>query len=89
MHMIEAGFPMLEPKDAELFDAAGRASICGETRDRRVRDDPAQRRDGGRRPGADRVLAESFAPVVTLVGKTWDLHVEKVDQGRPRGEPAR
>jgi 2-isopropylmalate synthase len=25
-----------------------------------------------------RVLAESFAPVVTLVGKTWGLHLEKV-----------
>ena len=25
-----------------------------------------------------RGLAESFAPVVTIVGKTWDLHIEKV-----------
>ena len=25
-----------------------------------------------------RMLADSFAPVVTLVGKTWSLHLEKV-----------
>ena len=25
-----------------------------------------------------RVLAESFAPVATIVGKTWDLHIDKV-----------
>src|SRR5579875_1520929 len=28
--------------------------------------------------GALRVLADSFAPVCTLVGKTWRLHLEKV-----------
>ena len=28
-----------------------------------------------------RVLADCFAPVCTLVGKTWSLHLEKVVQG--------
>ena len=32
---------------------------------------------------AIRGLAESFAPVVTLVGKTWDLHIQKVTRVTP------
>jgi 2-isopropylmalate synthase len=72
---IEAGFPASNPKEAELFERlAGedlRADVCafGMTRRRETRaeDDPALR-----------LLAESFAPVVTLVGKTWGLHLEKV-----------
>ena len=28
-----------------------------------------------------RTLVEAFAPVVTLVGKTWGLHLEKVTEG--------
>ncbi len=30
-----------------------------------------------------RLLADSFAPVCTLVGKTWSLHLEKVTQVDP------
>src|SRR5436853_7579238 len=33
--------------------------------------------------GALRVLAECFAPVCTLVGKTWKLHLEKVVRVSP------
>ncbi|HYZ81737.1 MAG TPA: citramalate synthase, partial [Solirubrobacteraceae bacterium] len=73
--MIEAGFPTSNPKELELFarlETAGlRADVCafGMTRRRDVSaaDDPALR-----------VLAECFAPVCTLVGKTWSLHLEKV-----------
>ena len=36
-----------------------------------------------------RGLAECFAPVVTLVGKTWDLHLREGDQGRRRAENLR
>ena len=32
-------------------------------------------------------LAACFAPVCTLVGKTWALHLEKVTKVSPRGEP--
>jgi 2-isopropylmalate synthase len=72
---IEAGFPASNPKEAELFRALEhedlRADVCafGMTRRRDVRasDDAALR-----------VLAECFAPVCTLVGKTWSLHLEKV-----------
>jgi 2-isopropylmalate synthase len=72
---IEAGFPSSNPKEEELFERLGHetfhADVCafGMTRRRDVRaeDDPALR-----------LLAGTFAPVVTLVGKTWSLHLEKV-----------
>src|SRR3954465_4441578 len=76
VHLIEAGFPASNPKEAELFGllAAERlehAEIAafGMTRRRDVRadDDPALK-----------LLADCFAPVCTLVGKTWGLHLEKV-----------
>jgi 2-isopropylmalate synthase len=76
VQMIEAGFPSSNPKEAELFGLLaelelGQATICafGMTRRRDVaaEDDEALR-----------TLVECFAPVVTLVGKTWGLHLEKV-----------
>jgi 2-isopropylmalate synthase len=75
-HLIEAGFPGSNPKERALFDRLSveqfdTASICafGMTRRRDLEacDDPALC-----------ALAESFAPVCTLVGKTWGLHLEKV-----------
>ena len=74
--LIEAGFPSSNPKELELFDLLsrerfGHAAVAafGMTRRRDVTaaEDPALR-----------VLAECFAPVCTLVGKTWALHLEKV-----------
>jgi 2-isopropylmalate synthase len=76
VQMIEAGFPSSNPKEAELFGLLAdleleQATICafGMTRRRDVaaEDDEALR-----------TLVECFAPVVTLVGKTWGLHLEKV-----------
>jgi 2-isopropylmalate synthase len=75
VHMIEAGFPASNPKEAELFallereDLRGQVAAFGMTRrrDTRASEDPGLRG-----------LAESFAPVCTLVGKTWGLHLEKV-----------
>jgi 2-isopropylmalate synthase len=76
VHLIEAGFPSSNPKEAALFDRlAGeelthaRIVAFGMTRRRGV---SAEADDGLR------VLAESFAPVCTLVGKASVLHVEKV-----------
>ena len=73
---IEAGFPASNPKDAELFallehEELHTAEIVafGMTRRR------------GRTAAGDeglRTLAACFAPVCTLVGKTWGLHLEKV-----------
>ncbi len=76
IHFIEAGFPESNPKEAELFELLGdveldQATICafGSTRrrDLAVEDDPALA-----------TLVSSVAPVCTLVGKTWALHLEKV-----------
>jgi 2-isopropylmalate synthase len=75
VHMIEAGFPASNPKEAELFTLLERERLRGQVaafgttrrRDARADEDPALR-----------ALAESFAPVCTLVGKTWALHLDKV-----------
>jgi 2-isopropylmalate synthase len=76
IHLIEAGFPGSNPKELELFEALSRETFAnaeiaafGMTRRRDVTADAD--------PGL-RVLAESFAPVSTLVGKSWGLHLEKV-----------
>ncbi len=74
--LIEAGFPSSNPKELELFELLGsesfhhaRIAAFGMTRRRDVsaENDPALR-----------VIADCFAPVSTLVGKTWALHLEKV-----------
>ena len=73
--MIEAGFPTSNPKELELFErlreAGLSADVCafGMTRRRGV---------AAEEDAALRVLAESWTPVSTLVGKTWGLHLEKV-----------
>src|SRR6516164_7105480 len=74
--LIEAGFPSSNPKELELFELLASESFAhaqiaafGMTRRRSV--------DADADP-ALRVLADCFAPVCTLVGKTWALHLEKV-----------
>jgi 2-isopropylmalate synthase len=74
--LIEAGFPSSNPKELELFGLLAGESFrhaevaaFGMTRRRDVSADADP---------ALRVLAECFAPVCTLVGKTWTLHLEKV-----------
>jgi 2-isopropylmalate synthase len=76
VHFIEAGFPSSNPKEAELFELLSdqpleTATVCAfgmtRRRDVAVEDDDALQ-----------VLVGSFAPAVTLVGKTWALHLEKV-----------
>jgi 2-isopropylmalate synthase len=76
IHLIEAGFVGSNPKDAELFALLANvelesADVCafGMTRRRGV---------AAEEDAALRELAECFAPVCTLVGKTWGLHLEKV-----------
>jgi 2-isopropylmalate synthase len=74
--LIEAGFPSSNPKELELFEllagetfAHAQIAAFGMTRRRGIdaADDPALQ-----------ILADCFAPVCTLVGKTWSLHLEKV-----------
>ena len=73
---IEAGFASSNPKEAELFELLDGQELRGATlcafgmtrrRDTAVEDDEALA-----------ALVASFTPVVTLVGKTWALHLEKV-----------
>jgi 2-isopropylmalate synthase len=74
--MIEAGFPASNPKEQELFELLADERLehseivaFGMTRRREI----AAEQDEGLR-----VLADSFAPICTLVGKSSLLHVEKV-----------
>jgi 2-isopropylmalate synthase len=74
--MIEAGFPSSNPKELELFELLAKETFSHATiaafgmtrrRDTRAEDDQALR-----------MLAASFAPACTLVGKTSQLHLDKV-----------
>ena len=76
LHFVEAGFPSSNPKEEELFERLAeleleQATICAfgmtRRRDTAPEDDPALQ-----------TLVSAFTPVVTLVGKTWGLHLEKV-----------
>lgn len=73
---IEGGYPLSNPKDAAYFE--------------RVRDLPLKRtkvcafgmtRRKGVEPGNDpgmRAMVAARTPILTIVGKTWDLHVDEV-----------
>ncbi len=73
---IEGGYPLSNPKDEAFFTEAAsyqfkHARICafGMTRRRGI----AAKDDDGMN-----VLVATPAPVITIVGKTWDLHVDEV-----------
>lgn len=73
---IEGGYPLSNPKDQAFFAEAGRMSFrhaklvaFGMTRRKGVK----AAEDEGLR-----ALLDAGTPVVTIVGKTWDLHVEHV-----------
>ncbi len=73
---IEGGYPLSNPKDEEYFQRVAEmdlkhARICafGMTRRKGI----AAKDDTGMR-----ALRDSKAPVCTVVGKTWDLHVFEV-----------
>ena len=81
VHLIEAGFPSSNPKEEALFELLGRETFewaevaaFGMTRRRDLQAD---------QDPALRLLADCFAPVCTLVGKTWALHLEKVTRVDP------
>lgn len=76
VHFIEGGWPGSNPKDAEFFEEAARrtwqtATLAAFGMTRRggvaVAEDAQVRR-----------LLEASTPVVTIVGKTWPLHVTEV-----------
>ena len=76
IHYIEGGWPGSNPRDAEFFERAktdlslrhARLVAFGSTRHaaNSVEDDPNVR-----------MLVESATPVVTIFGKTWNLHTER------------
>ena len=76
VQFIEGGFPASNPKEAEFFARMQRERLTGAS----LAAFGMTRRKGG--PAADdpglRVLAETYVPVTTIVGKTWGLHLRKV-----------
>ena len=73
---IEGGYPLSNPKDAEYFRSVrdlrlnhARVVAFGMTRRKGIR----ASEDGGLK-----ALLDAGTPVVTIVGKTWDLHVTEV-----------
>jgi 2-isopropylmalate synthase len=76
IEMVEAGFPASNPKEQELFGLLARerfeiAQVVAFGMTRR-REASAEEDEGLR------ILANCFAPVCTIVGKSSVLHVEKV-----------
>jgi 2-isopropylmalate synthase len=81
IQLIEAGFPASNPKEEALFGLLERETFeCAEI----AAFGMTRRRDTTADADAGlRMLADSFAPVCTLVGKTWKLHLEKVTKVDP------
>jgi 2-isopropylmalate synthase len=76
VHFIEGGFPASNPKEAEFFARMERETLrhatlvaFGMTRRRGVAADDDE---------SLRLLADASPEVVTLVGKTWALHLTQV-----------
>ncbi|MEW5945313.1 MAG: citramalate synthase [bacterium] len=77
VHYIEGGWPGANPKDTEFFRV-----MRGRRRGRKAKlaafgMTTRRRRDPGG-DGALAALAKSGADVITVVGKSWDLHVRVV-----------
>jgi 2-isopropylmalate synthase len=73
---IEGGYPLSNPKDFEYFQEVRKlplkhARVCAFGMTRRKNTAPEV-------DTCLKALLDSQAPVVTLVGKTWDLHVKEV-----------
>lgn len=73
---IEGGYPLSNPKDFEYFQEVRQLPL----RHARIAAFGMTRRKGVS-PAEDtclKALLDSQAPVITIVGKTWDLHVRDV-----------
>jgi len=73
---IEGGYPLSNPKDVAFFEEVKKmnfqhARICAFGMTRRKGTKP--QKDEGMQ-----ALVSSGSPVITIVGKTWDLHVDEV-----------
>src|SRR5437762_1115424 len=81
IHYIEGGWPGSNPKDIEFFEQAKRRKFrhallaaFGSTRRKSMAVDKDEQ---------VRLLLEAETPVVTIVGKTWVLHVQEVLRTTP------
>src|SRR5438270_7874757 len=81
MHYIEGGWPGSNPKDIEFFAEAKRRKF----KNARLAAFGATRRKGLPVEQDDqvRLLLEAETPVITIVGKTWLLHVKEVLRATP------
>src|SRR6516225_9082210 len=73
---IEGGYPLSNPKDFEYFQAVRdlplkHAKVCAFGMTRRKNSPPET-------DTCLKALLDARTPVVTIVGKTWDLHVRQV-----------
>jgi len=71
---IEGGFPGSNPRDADFFKRVKKLRLKGA----KIASFGTTRKPSAK-PGQDlslKMLLEADTPVVTLVGKTWDLHVK-------------
>lgn len=73
---IEGGYPLSNPKDVAFFEEARKiewkhAKVCafGMTRRKDIKPEDDQGMNA---------LVNAGAPIITIVGKTWDLHVDEV-----------
>ena len=78
---IEGGFPGSNPRDITFFAEVGRLKLCHA----KVAAFGSTRRAGGSaaHDAQLKVLLDAGTPVVTIVGKTWLLHVTKILRTTP------
>lgn len=81
VHYIEGGWPGSNPKDMEFFKQAARRKW----RNARIAAFSMTRRKGVavEKDELMRLILEAETPVVTIVGKTWLLHVTEVLRAKP------
>jgi 2-isopropylmalate synthase len=81
VHYIEGGWPGSNPKDAAFFERARNITL----RNARIAAFGSTMKKGSQ-PESDpnlQALLAAGMPVVTLVGKSWDLHVREVLETTP------
>jgi len=76
IHYIEGGWPGSNPRDRQFFDLAART----EFRNARITAFGSTRRPGISPADDDnlKALLEGGTDVITIFGKSWDLHVEQI-----------
>src|SRR6185436_7075024 len=81
IHYIEGGWPGSNPKDMEFFKQAARKKW----KSAKISAFSMTRRKGVavERDDLMRMILEAKTPVVTIVGKTWLLHVTEVLRAKP------